>query len=98
MCTNTELQKQIEVVRKKTDGNCKLLEDHGTKLDEISDKIDTWTPYIQKELKRSNAYQIVADDLKSKGLGWKFWLGFLAIILSVVATILVISEKIHLIR
>ena len=98
MCTNTELQTQIKKIEKKTDGNCKLLEDHGKTLEQISQKIDDWTPYIQKELQRSSAYQIVADDLKSKGVTWQFWLGLIALVLTLVAATFALAEKFHWVK
>ena len=94
----TELEKQVSEVTRITNHNCKLLDEHGKSLAKIEQKIDAWTPYIQKELQRSSAYQIVADDLKSKGVTYKFWLTLIAVILGLMATTFVVLEKLHLIR
>lgn len=100
MCTNTELQEQIEVIHLKTDQNCKDISEinitHGAKLDAITQQLLEWTPYIQqsqKEIKRADAYKLVADDLRSKGAGWKFWLTLGVSLLTLVSLLLIIFER-----
>lgn len=62
----------------------------------IKRTLDSWTPFIQnyeKEMKRANAYKIVSDDLKSKGVSWKFWLGVIAVALTVISGIFYLIDR-----
>lgn len=61
----------------------------------VKSVLEGWTPFIEnyeKEMKRANAYKIVAEDLKSKGVNWKFWLGLLALIFTVLGGIFWLVE------
>lgn len=67
----------------------------------ISDTLKTWQPYMEsyeKELDRSKAYQLVANDLKSKGVSGRFWLTLVSVFIGLIATILVILERLHILK
>lgn len=91
MCTNTELQDQIVALAKQNADEHKI----------IVKTLDAWTPLMtnyEKELTRSKAYKLVADDLRDKGADWKFWVGLLAAVLTVLSAIFVLAEKIKMWR
>lgn len=67
-------------------------------IKEIKRTLDSWTPFIsnyQKEMKRADAYALVAADLRTKGVNWKFWLGLIAVMLTVVSTVFYLVEYIR---
>lgn len=87
MCSNAELQEQITALAKQNADEHKA----------ITVVLQKWDPLMacyEKELTRARAYKVVADDLKTKGNNWKFWLGLIAVALTIVASIFLLAEKI----
>jgi hypothetical protein len=89
MCSNQELQDQI----------VKLSKDNNKAHREITAVLTAWTPLIHSyelEVTRSKAYQLVSDDLRSKGANWKFWLALISVILGILSAIFFLAESIKL--
>ena len=65
-------------------------------IKDIKNTLESWTPFIKSyktEMERANAYKIVAEDLKSKGVGWKFWLGLVIAVLTLMSLVFVLIDK-----
>jgi hypothetical protein len=89
MCSNQELQDQI----------IKLSKDNNKAHKEITAVLTAWTPLIRNyeaECSRARAYKLVAEDLKTKGASWKFWLALVSVILGILSAIFFLAERIKI--
>ena len=68
------------------------------KLDAIKSTIDSWAPYITEGMKKSEAYKYVSADLKAKGNGIKWWVGFVIVFFSLMGGIYSVVEMFHVTR
>ena len=68
------------------------------KIDSIKIIIDSWTPYITDNIKKSEAYQYVSKDLQSRSKKIKWWISFIIIYFTFMSMIYLILEKLHIIK
>jgi hypothetical protein len=61
----------------------------------ITTTLESWTPYITEGIKKSDAYKLVAADLKNKGKDIKWWIGFVIILFTFISSVYLVIERIN---